>query len=230
MATLFVFLFWYDQFPSVTPKASPTLKSGNENSKMSATASTTERVQSLLAAMQGGEADAWGRLLEVVQERFRILAHHMVRRYQRVRHLEDTDDLLQKTWLRLQQVLKTFRPESPQVFFAISAKHMRWVLIDMARSCDREQRVRIDEMVDGQVPEIQQSRESTEPITLDDWTEFHEAVEKLSEEEKEVVSLLYYQGLTQEAAADLLGVSVRTVKLRWQSAKLRLSQAVRKGE
>ena len=63
-------------------------------------------------------------------------------------------------------------------------------------------------------------------MSLDDWAQFHQAVETLSDQEKEVVSLLYYQGLTQEAAAELMGVALRTVKLRWQSAKLNISRAV----
>jgi RNA polymerase sigma-70 factor (ECF subfamily) len=52
---------------------------------------------------------------------------------------------------------------------------------------------------------------------------FHELVEKLPEAEREVVNLLFYEALSQDEAAKLLGVNVRTVKRRWQSARLRLS-------
>jgi DNA-directed RNA polymerase specialized sigma24 family protein len=34
--------------------------------------------------------------------------------------------------------------------------------------------------------------------------------------------LLYYEGLSQDDAAKLLGVTTRTIKRRWQSAKLKL--------
>jgi len=44
----------------------------------------------------------------------------------------------------------------------------------------------------------------------------------LPEEEREIVSLLYYQGLSQAEAAAILGVSVRTVQRYWQSALLKL--------
>jgi len=50
------------------------------------------------------------------------------------------------------------------------------------------------------------------------WSEFHEHVEKLPDDEREVMDLLWYQGLTQEEAAAVLKVSDRTVKRRWQSA------------
>jgi RNA polymerase sigma-70 factor (ECF subfamily) len=44
----------------------------------------------------------------------------------------------------------------------------------------------------------------------------------LPDEEREVVNLLFYGGLTQQEAARVLGVSLRTVKRRWQSARCRL--------
>ena len=39
-------------------------------------------------------------------------------------------------------------------------------------------------------------------------------------EHRELFDLLYYSGLSQEEAAEVLGVSERTVKRRWRSAKL----------
>jgi RNA polymerase sigma factor (sigma-70 family) len=191
---------------------------------MSHSLSTTVRVQSLLAELHKGDNKAEDRLMQVVQERFRILAHHMLNRYQRIRHLEDTDDVLQRTWLRLHTALKSFRPESPHVFFALASKHMRWVLIDLAQSYGRENRERINAEL-----ELMTSppRQDSEPLTLEHWAQFHAAVEQLPEEERTVVSLLYYQGLTQEAASDLIGIAVRTVKLRWQTAKLNISRFVK---
>lgn len=47
-------------------------------------------------------------------------------------------------------------------------------------------------------------------------------MEGLPEEEREIFDLLWYQGLTQAEAANLLNISDRTVKRRWQSARLLL--------
>jgi RNA polymerase sigma-70 factor (ECF subfamily) len=69
--------------------------------------------------------------------------------------------------------------------------------------------------------------ESQEPSRLAAWTEFHAQTEALPEEEREVFDLLWYQGLPQAEAAGLLGVSERTVKRRWQAARLRLHEALR---
>jgi RNA polymerase sigma factor (sigma-70 family) len=65
-----------------------------------------------------------------------------------------------------------------------------------------------------------------EPFHLTAWTEFHHAVETLRDEEREVFDLLWYQGLPQAEAAALLGVSDRTVKRRWQAARLHLVDAL----
>jgi len=44
----------------------------------------------------------------------------------------------------------------------------------------------------------------------------------------EVVNTLYYGGLTQEEAARVLGISFRTLKRRWHSARLKLYEALKR--
>jgi RNA polymerase sigma-70 factor (ECF subfamily) len=58
------------------------------------------------------------------------------------------------------------------------------------------------------------------------WTEFHRQAEALPDEEREAFDLVYYQGLNYAEAADVLGVSAKTVMRRWQAACLRLHDAV----
>jgi RNA polymerase sigma-70 factor (ECF subfamily) len=58
------------------------------------------------------------------------------------------------------------------------------------------------------------------------WTEFHEAAARLPDDLRAVFDLLWYQELSQAKAAALLGVSVRTVKLRWMKARLHVQQAL----
>src|SRR5262245_56452075 len=54
------------------------------------------------------------------------------------------------------------------------------------------------------------------------WSEFHEAVARLPDELRAVFDLLWYQGLRQAETAELLRVSVPTVKLRWMKARLQV--------
>ena len=63
-----------------------------------------------------------------------------------------------------------------------------------------------------------------DPAELAIWTEFHAAVASLPDEPRAAFDLLWYQGLSQAHAAELLGVSERTLKRRWAAARLRLCQ------
>ena len=63
-----------------------------------------------------------------------------------------------------------------------------------------------------------------DPAKLAEWTELHEAAAKLSEELRDVFDLIFYNGWTQKEAAVELGVTDRTVRERYQKARLKLSQ------
>ena len=54
------------------------------------------------------------------------------------------------------------------------------------------------------------------------WQELYAAIEKLPGEEQEVVELLSLHELTQEEAAELTGIPLRTLQRHWQRARLRL--------
>jgi RNA polymerase sigma factor (sigma-70 family) len=53
---------------------------------------------------------------------------------------------------------------------------------------------------------------------LEEWCEFHRKIDELPTEEREVVDLHFYQGLTKAEVAELLGVHVRTIQRLWNSA------------
>ena len=54
------------------------------------------------------------------------------------------------------------------------------------------------------------------------WKELHEQVDGLPEDQREVVGLVFYQGMTQVEAAQILEVTVRTVQNRLKSATFAL--------
>ena len=61
---------------------------------------------------------------------------------------------------------------------------------------------------------------------LERWAAFHEMVGALPAEEREVVGLVHYHGWTQAQIAELFGVTERTVRRWWQSALLKLGEAM----
>jgi RNA polymerase sigma-70 factor (ECF subfamily) len=181
--------------------------------------------------MRAGDQTARQRLIEHSCERLRGLARKMLRRYPNVRRWEETDDVFVAAITRLHRALETVQPESPRHFYNLAATQIRRVLIDLSRryygpegvGSHHDTVARHPE--DGAPPKYERADTSGEPASLMEWTEFHEQVEALPKEEQEVFNLVWYQQLTHEQAAEVLGVTARTVRRRWQDARYRLCKA-----
>jgi RNA polymerase sigma factor (sigma-70 family) len=181
--------------------------------------------------MRAGDQTARARLVEHSCERLRGLARKMLRRYPKVRRWEETDDVFVEAVTRLHRALETVRPESSKHFYNLAATQIRRVLIDLSRryygaegiGSHHDTAARNAE--DGAPLKYERADTSGEPADLMEWTEFHEQVEALPDEEQEVFNLVWYQQLTHEQAAEALGVATRTVRRRWQDARYRLCKA-----
>jgi RNA polymerase sigma-70 factor (ECF subfamily) len=181
----------------------------------------------LVDLLRLGNEEARARLLDHVCGRLRSLTRRMLRGYPSVRRWEETDDVLQNALIRLCRALEATRPESARHFYNLAALQIRRELIDLARHWGP--------LDDGSAPASDddatnldgQASPADEPGSLEDWTNFHEKVGSLPEEDREVFGLLWYDELNQAEAAEVLGVSVRTVKRRWQSARLQLARSLR---
>jgi RNA polymerase sigma-70 factor (ECF subfamily) len=191
----------------------------------------TLQLVGLLDLMRAGDQTARQQLIEHACQRLRGLARKMLRRYPKVHRWEETDDVFVEAVMRLHRALETVQPESPRHFYNLAAIQIRRVLIDLSRryygseglGSHHDTAVR---SVNGDAPpRYEQEDVSGEPTDLAQWTEFHEQVEALPEEEQEVFNLLWYEQLTHEQVADILGVTARTVRRRWQDARYRLQKA-----
>lgn len=187
-------------------------------------------VQRCLDRVRGGDEAAWDDLLTVAGKRLDRLARHMLRDYPGVRRWEQTGDVAQNAAIRLQRAIRAEVPASPKDFFRLAALQIRRELIDLARHHfgphgDAAHHVS-DHPALGPAsnnPPAAPADETHDPAVLALWTEFHQQVESLIPDEREVFDLLWYQGLTQPEAAELLGVPLRTLKYRWRSARLHLT-------
>jgi len=143
-------------------------------------------------------------------ERLEKLVRGRLRRFARP---AETGDVLHEVWLRLDRTLKEVRPETPRHFFALASQHIRWVLLNAANA-----------RKGAELPDLADSTEgpATKAGRDDQFVQLHLAVGSLEESLREVVELLVYHGLTQIDAAEVLGVSDRTVKKRWRDARLKL--------
>ncbi len=191
----------------------------------------TTRFQALLDRWNQGDESAIDEIIMHSQDRLKRFAHGLLDSETRVRRYQETDDLLQNTLIRLHRALHEVRPETKEAFYGLAATHIRWALIDMARSLFGAKgfgaHYRTDPGLHGadtkQRPLHEKVDLSADPIAQ---LELHERVDSLPEDERAVFELIFYQGMKQEEAAEVLNISERTVRRRYRCAKQALLKAI----
>ena len=179
----------------------------------------TVQMHAEIERLRQGNRAAADVLLVRFCSRLERLARTMLRGFPNVKRWADTDDVLQGSLVRLLRTLQAIRPESTREFVNLAAVHIRRELLDLARSF-RGRREETGTSL-AKVPD----RHGMD-ADLDQWTGFHEQVEKLPVLEREIVGLTFYHGWTQTQIAELLAVDERTVRRRWRAAYLKLSDTL----
>ncbi len=147
--------------------------------------------------------------------------------FPRVGRWSQTDDVLQNAMIRLHRSLAEVKPESPRQFYGLAGTQIRRELIDLARKFAGAEGIGANHDTDDGERISKSPDTDYEPDSLEHWSEFHFAVEQLPEDQQAVVGLLWYGGMSQPKAAKVLGVSLATVKRRWQAARLQLSETLK---
>jgi RNA polymerase sigma factor (sigma-70 family) len=196
---------------------------------MSEPGTTTVQVEHWLNRLRDGDDAARNLLFQQASRRLEKLAEYMLRGYPGVGRWEQSEDVLQNALLRLNRALSEQTPESVRHFFNLAALAIRRELLDLAKHYQgplgqgtNHDTVGSKSDCDNGFDNLPDSAESSEPASLEQWTRFHQEVELLPDEEREVFNLLWYDDLTQSEAALILGISERTVARRWSSARLRI--------
>jgi RNA polymerase sigma-70 factor (ECF subfamily) len=192
-------------------------------------ADQTTVLQRCLDRLQAGDETGRAELIERAQLRLRRLTCKMLEDFPRLRPWEEADDVFQGALLRLCRALREETPATVRAFFRLAATLIRRQLIDLARHYFGPEgpAARLQGgAAEGSSAGPEPSEHSLDPERLAVWTEFHRQVEQLPDKEREVFDLLWYQELPQAEAAALLGVDVRTVKYRWQAARVKLHDAL----
>jgi RNA polymerase sigma factor (sigma-70 family) len=161
-------------------------------------------------------------LLGCAAQRLHVLCAAMLyRNYPRLAqppvNLQATE-MLSSVIERMLKAMREVRPGNVRQFFSIASQHMRWELNDIARRLEkREVAVRLREEFVAPPPESDSTIGPTAFRIL-------EAIECLPEEDREVFDLIRIHGMTQPEAAEILGVSVRTVQRRLTNSILLLTE------
>jgi len=185
------------------------------------TTPVSQEVTDLLLAWGQGDDSALEKLLPLVYDELRRLAHHYMGG-EHAGHTLQTTALVNEAYLRLIDSSRV-RWQNRTHFFAVSAQLMRRVLVDSARSRNYRKRggggiqVSLDQAL-----EVSAER-GRELIALD---EALTALAASDERASRVVELRYFGGLSLEETAEVLQVSSETVRRDWNWAKVWLVREI----
>jgi RNA polymerase sigma factor (TIGR02999 family) len=174
----------------------------------------THRVTQLLIDWSNGDQSAFDKLMPLIDEELRRLAHHYMSR-ERVGHTLQTTALVNEAFLKLVN-RKNLQWQNRAHFFGLAAQVMRTILVDHARSHASAKRgggarnLELDEAL------LVSQQKASEVVALD------EALNQLALidlRQSRIVELRFFGGLTVEEAAEVLHVSPVTIKREWSTAK-----------
>jgi hypothetical protein len=193
--------------------------------------------------------------LERATRRTYYLAKQMLSRSPHAGQWEQSADALPDALYRYLQFAKEITSGSARRFYNVASFRLRQLLLDLAhchlglhgaefdqhsgpvgeavaRSVGPGDRMSsLDEWLlfhrlTASVPEHEPMWPRGGVDTLEGWVVLHRLVGTPPPEELETFGLIWYQGLTQEEAADMLGVSAKSVECWWQAARLALARRI----
>lgn len=180
---------------------------------------TSQPVSALLAQWRAGDEESLRRLVPLVYNELRRVAHHHLRR-ERPDHTLQTTALVHEAYLRLMKEQPTDF-ENRAHFFGVCANLMRELLVQYARrrrAAKRDAGYKVT--LDG--VGVLESR-SLDLVALDD--ALHELA-KLDPQQSRIVELRFFGGLSIEETSHVLGISPATVKRRWTTARIWLHDEI----
>jgi RNA polymerase sigma factor (TIGR02999 family) len=171
----------------------------------------TGDITHLLHKWRDGSRSAENELFALVLPNLRRLAHHLMKGERQGHSLQATE-LVDQIYLRL-VAAKDRDWQNRQHFFAIAARAMRRYLIDHARGRPNAEFIALAG-IENLLPAS--SAQLDLAVTID------RLLEQLAETKPEwctLVEVKYFLGLTDEEAAEMLGLKIRTMQRMWRDAR-----------
>ncbi len=171
-------------------------------------------ITQLLLAWSQGDKGALDRLIPIVYDELRRMAHRYIARENKG-HTLQTSALVHEAYLKLVDQNRVQWKNRAQ-FFGVSARIMRRILVDHARARDAGKRgagaprVSLDE-----APTLAANPQG-DIVGIDD------ALNRLSDldpRQGRIVELRFFGGLSVDETAEVLELSAATIKREWASAR-----------
>jgi RNA polymerase sigma factor (TIGR02999 family) len=188
------------------------------------TEAQTHGLTQLLIDWSNGDQSAFDKLMPLIDEELRRLAHRYMSR-ERAGHTLQTTALVNEAFVRLVN-RKNVNWQNRAHFFGLAAQLMRTILVDHARShaCAKRGggafKLELDDAL------VVSQKKAVEVIALND--ALNELV-RLDPQQSRIVELRFFGGLTVEETAEVLHLSPATIKREWSTAKAWLYHELSKG-
>lgn len=180
----------------------------------------------LLARCAAGDQNARHDLINRCSLQFLKLTRTIKSDYPQLGRWEQTDDVCQEATLKIWEDLQTRHFENGLHFYRSSARIIRHTLIDLVRRYfgprgmgRRHDSFPLNSDEKSQHHKSEAACQTFDPQLLAQWTELHDSIDRLSPSSTEMFDLIYYHELSQEEAAQVLGISDRQVRRRWGQAR-----------
>jgi RNA polymerase sigma factor (TIGR02999 family) len=188
-------------------------------------------ITQLLKAWGQGDEGALDKLTPLVHAELHRLAHHYMSQ-EKPGHMLQTTALVNEAYLRLVDITQVSWQDRAH-FFAVSARMMRRILIDFARSRNYQKRGGAALHVSFDEAQARSREPDAEVLAIDDALAVSQAqnaeivaidealvaLAAIDARKSQVVELRFFGGLTVEETAEVLKVSPETVKRDWRFAK-----------
>ncbi len=141
---------------------------------------------------------------------------------ERADHTLQASALVSEAWLRLRDQVDEAR-DNPGRFYAAAAESMRRILIEHARRRGRQKRGGGLRKLSLDLVEVADSADLDQVLAIDVAIENLEAANSRA---AALIRLRFFAGLTEVAAAEVLGISERTARREWTFARAWLYDAL----
>ena len=178
-------------------------------------------ITDMLRAARGGTRAAVDALMPTIYDELRRLAQARLASHPQDRSL-NTTGLVHEAYLRLIEQSRAEWPDRLH-FYGYAATAMRHILVDHARRQFAEKRGGQAAAIDAEAIDAVADGVYGAP----DWVHVDQALDRLracSARLAQVVELRVFAGLSMEELAEVLDLSLRTVKRDWEKARLVLHQ------
>lgn len=177
----------------------------------------------MLVAWGQGDESVLNQLIPLVYQELHQMAHRYLAG-ERQGHVLQTSALVNEAYLRLVD-WKDVEWKNRAHFFGLAAQMMRRILVDFARARQFQKRGGAGQQISFEETAIVAPERSAELVALDDALQ---ALAQLSPRQSQVVELRFFGGLSNEETAEVLKVSVGTVRRDWSMAQAWLYRELRK--